>query len=121
MFPQSLINSFQCETLKHKEEDISLEELANHFCTEEEYRVQKDNKEPIIHVSKINVMEEGPKVHMTKKGQSRKFIKKKSHQFTNFHDNNNKKKKGACFHCRKLRDYKFECCHQKKKGAPATN
>ena len=43
-------------TLRHKEEDMSLEDLANHLRIEEELHLQDESKE---HVSKIHVIEEG--------------------------------------------------------------
>ena len=43
-------------TLKHKKEEMSLEELANHLWIEEEFRVQDESKE---HVSKIHIVEDG--------------------------------------------------------------
>ena len=43
-------------TLKHKEENMSLEDLANHFQIEEELHMQDKSKE---HVSNIHVIENG--------------------------------------------------------------
>ena len=43
-------------TLKHKKEDMTLEDLVNHLRIEEELRLQDESKE---HVSKIHVIEDG--------------------------------------------------------------
>lgn len=92
-------------SLKHKKEDISLEDLANFLRIEEEYRKQDENKEKITPEAKVHVVEEG---------QSNKPTKKRPGQFTNALKF--KKKKGACFHCGKPGHHKSECRHLKKKG-----
>ncbi|KAF7801582.1 Retrovirus-related Pol polyprotein from transposon TNT 1-94 [Senna tora] len=55
------------KNLKHKKEDISLEQLGNHLRLEEEYRKQDAEKE-------TNVQE---KVHMVEEGQSNRTSKKR--------------------------------------------
>ncbi|KAF7840580.1 internal alternative NAD(P)H-ubiquinone oxidoreductase A1, mitochondrial-like [Senna tora] len=55
------------KNLKHKKEDISLEQLGNHLRLEEEYRKQDVEKE-------TNVQE---KVHMVEEGQSNRTSKKR--------------------------------------------
>ena len=46
-------------SLKHKKDDMSLEEFANILHVEEEYRLQDDNKEHNASISKVHVVEEG--------------------------------------------------------------
>lgn len=47
------------KSLKHKKNDISLQELGNHLQIEEEYHKQDDSKEYNAHMTNINVVEEG--------------------------------------------------------------
>ena len=53
-------------TLKHKKEEMSLEELANHLRIEEELRVHDESKE---HVSKIHIVEDGKSSQSAKRKQ----------------------------------------------------
>ncbi|KAF1862606.1 hypothetical protein Lal_00014146 [Lupinus albus] len=53
-------------TMKHKKDDISLEQLNNHIRLEEDYRKQDDTKNQ-------NALEN---VHVMEEGNSRKFFKK---------------------------------------------
>lgn len=46
-------------SLKHRKEDISLDNLANHLHVEEEFRMQEEKKEPGSHVSKVHAVKEG--------------------------------------------------------------
>uniref|UniRef100_A0A1S4CWN7 Zinc finger, CCHC-type n=1 Tax=Nicotiana tabacum TaxID=4097 RepID=A0A1S4CWN7_TOBAC len=46
-------------SLKHKKEDMSLEELVNHLRVEQEFRMQDESKEPSTQDGKINVVEHG--------------------------------------------------------------
>ncbi|KAK9668641.1 hypothetical protein RND81_13G074200 [Saponaria officinalis] len=46
-------------SLKHKKEDLSLEELANHLRVEEEFRKQEENKNQSVNV----IVEEGQSSH----------------------------------------------------------
>ncbi|KAF7802037.1 zinc finger, CCHC-type [Senna tora] len=78
--------------LKHKKEDISLEQLGNHLCLEEEYRKQDAKKE-------TNVQE---KVHMVEEGQSNRTSKKrgKDKDKSQAHDGHkNKKMKAPLYLC----------------------
>uniref|UniRef100_A0A7C8YYZ5 Zinc finger, CCHC-type n=1 Tax=Opuntia streptacantha TaxID=393608 RepID=A0A7C8YYZ5_OPUST len=68
-------------TLKHKKEDMTLEDLANHLRIEEELHLQVESKE---HVSKIHVIEDG------ESSQGPKGNKKRPYK-----DNNNKGNKKA--------------------------
>ncbi|XP_021755973.1 uncharacterized protein LOC110721150 [Chenopodium quinoa] len=61
-------------SLKHKKEDISLEELANNFRVEEEFRKQEDTKKQ--HVSSVNVVE----TRESSKAQSKKIKGKPNKQ-----------------------------------------
>ena len=74
--------------LKHKKEDISLEQLANSLRVEEEIReemrIQDETKEHSAHISKVHVMEEG---------QPFKFSNKRPIQYNNTQKFKNKKKK----------------------------
>ncbi|KAF7821185.1 uncharacterized protein G2W53_026640 [Senna tora] len=73
--------------LKHKKEDISLEQLGNHLRLEEEYRKQDAEKE-------TNVQE---KVHMVEEGQSNRTSKKrgKDKDKSQAHDGHKNKKMKA--------------------------
>jgi len=86
-------------TLKHKKEEMSLEDLANHLRTEEELRVQDESKE---HVSKIHVIED------SESSQGQKGDEKRPYK-----DNNNnkgkKKAKAVCWECNKLGHKKRHC------------
>ncbi|KAF7827282.1 coatomer subunit alpha-2-like [Senna tora] len=87
------------KNLKHKKEDISLEQLGNHLRLEEEYRKQDAEKE-------TNVQE---KVHMVEEGQSNRTSKKrgKDKDKSQAHDGHkNKKMKGNCFFCGKTGHFK---------------
>jgi len=72
-------------TLKHKKEDMSLEDLANHLRIKENLRLQEDTKE---HVSKVHVIEGG------ESSQGQKGNKKMPYK-----DNNNKGNKKAKVIC----------------------
>jgi len=65
--------------LKHKKEEMSLENLAHNLRIKEELRVQDESKK---HVSKIHVIEDGDS------SQGEKGNKKRPHK-----DNNNKDNK----------------------------
>jgi len=79
-------------TMKHKKEDISLEQLGNHLRLEEEYRKQEGNKNHVTQ-EKIHVMEEG---NSSKTSKKRNHENDKSHQ--NRNGNNNKKKRKGEYH-----------------------
>jgi hypothetical protein len=99
------------KSLKHKKEDISLEQLANHLRLEEEYRKQDDTKNQNAH-EKVHVMEEGNSSKSSKK-RNRDFNKSHGN-----HGNNNKtkKRKGNCYYCGKPGHFKHECRFLKKKN-----
>jgi len=69
-------------TIKHKKEDISLEQLGNHLCLEEEYRKQEGIKNHVTQ-EKVHVMEEG---NSSKTSKKRNHVNDKSRQkyFSNF-------------------------------------
>jgi hypothetical protein len=77
------------KSMKHKKEDISLEQLRNHLRLEEEYRKQDDTKS---HAHE--------KVHVVEEENSRKSSKKRNRDFDKSHENHNgnnnktKKRKG---------------------------
>ena len=97
-------------SMKHKKEDISLEQLGNHLRLEEEYRKQEGIKNQVTQ-EKVHVMEEG---------NSSKTSKKRNHEndkSQNHNGNNNKKKKkGKCYFCGKEGHFKNECRFLKKKN-----
>jgi hypothetical protein len=98
-------------TMKHKKEDISLEQLGNHLRLEEEYRKQEGIKNHVTQ-EKVHVMEEG---NSSKSSKKRNHENDKSHQ--NHNGNNNKKKrKGECYFCGKEGHFKNECRFFKKKN-----
>ncbi|WRX18299.1 hypothetical protein QQP08_010786 [Theobroma cacao] len=98
------------KTLKHKKEDMSLEDLGNHLQIEEDYRKQeevkqdekeKDSNEKNLETSKVQMMEH----KSSNKAIKRKHfvgMKDKSHKFK-------RDKKGPCFHCNKHEHFKAEC------------
>ncbi|KAL3497933.1 hypothetical protein ACH5RR_040665 [Cinchona calisaya] len=95
--------------LKHKKEELSLEDLANHLHLEKGMRKQDEKqnaaeKEQSGHECKIHVVEEG---------QKNKFSNKWS-QPTNF-NKFKEKKKGACYYCEKSSHFKKNCRLLKKK------
>jgi hypothetical protein len=104
--------------LKHKKEDISLKELLNYLQIEEEYKKQEDVSEPKDEKSKVlNVEGAGPSKNS--KGNNKRFNHPTKGQ------SQNKKKKGACFHCGKPRHFKRDCRLRKKEkesnNAPREN
>ncbi|CAM8926236.1 unnamed protein product [Rhodiola kirilowii] len=101
-------------TLKHKKEEMSLEELGGELCVEESIQMQEDvkQKDPI----------ESSSVHMVEgRGGLRKFKGKKR-----FNENSGskltKKPKGSCWICGKPGHYKSDCRMAKaKKGKMKVN
>src|ERR1044072_4303672 len=92
------------KSMKHKKEDISLEQLGNHLHLEEEYRKQDDTKSQNAH----------EKVHLVEEENSRKSSKKrncdydKSHENHNGNNNKTMKRKGGCYYCGKPEYFKNE-------------
>jgi len=86
-------------TLKHQKEDMSLEDLANHLCIEEQLRLQDESKE---HVSKIYVIEDGESI------QGQKGNKKRLYKDNN-NNKGNKKAKVVCWGCNKPSHKKRDC------------
>ena len=48
------------KTLKHKEEDIDIDQLGNHLQIEVSIRAQESEKPKIPNMSSINMVEESP-------------------------------------------------------------
>jgi len=82
-------------SLKHKEEDLSLEELANSIRIEEEFRKQEENKI----ISTINVVESS---------------QPKKRNCNKIHDKKNKKRK-VCWDCDCPNHLRCDCPNPKKK------
>ena len=99
--------------LKHKKEDLTLEELGNHLQIEEDLR--KESKDESF--SKIHAVEEGE----SSKKPSQDSRKRKHPSKSAKHAKDNKKKKGACFHCGKPGHFKKECWALKKKNNAPDN
>ena len=94
-------------SLKHRKDDISLEQLGNNLRLEEEYRKQDDTKEPNVREN-IHVMEEGcPYKNSKKRGKDKSKFRAQD-------GNQNKKRKGACFVCGKRGHFKKDCYFYKK-------
>ncbi|XP_072066897.1 uncharacterized protein [Arachis hypogaea] len=95
--------------MKHRKDDVSLEQLSNHLRLEEEYRKQDDTKEQSAHAN-LHVMEDE---------KSNKPNKKRYQNFNKSQGNNGdfrkNKKKRNCFHCEKLGHFKKECRFLRKK------
>ena len=103
-------------TLKHKKEDISLEDLANSLRLEEEYRLENE-KEQKLQVSNVHVLEEG---NSSKSKPNKSFKNKK--ESLSVQGQNFKKKKGPCYYCGKPGHNKKECYFlKKKKNAPGVS
>ena len=64
-------------SLKHKREDISLEELGRHLCIEEENRPSSHDEQSIMS-SKINMVEEKKESNQPQhqKDNKRKFLQR---------------------------------------------
>ncbi|CAM8965249.1 unnamed protein product [Rhodiola kirilowii] len=88
-------------SLKHKKEEMSLEELGGELCVEESIRMQEDVKQKeTIESSSMHMVED--------RGGFRKF-KGKERSNENFSSKFNKKPKGSCGICGKLGYYKNDC------------
>ncbi|CAM8937663.1 unnamed protein product [Rhodiola kirilowii] len=88
-------------TLKHKKEEMSLEELGGELCVEESIRMQEDAKaKETIESSSVHMVEDkgGPRKF---KGKNR-FNENSGSKFT-------KKPKGSCWICGKPEHYKSDC------------
>ncbi|XP_077215490.1 uncharacterized protein LOC143850059 [Tasmannia lanceolata] len=101
------------KSLKHKKEEMSIEDLAQCLRIEEESRI-RDKKENETVSSKIHLVENVKNSNQQRKGN----WKRNKHPEKN--TNKNKKRKGACFNCGKPGHYKSECrlLKDKKSGAP---
>ncbi|CAM8979086.1 unnamed protein product [Rhodiola kirilowii] len=98
-------------SLKHKKEEMTLQELGGELHIEESIRMQEDAKQKeTIESSSVHVVED--------KGGLRKFKGKK--RFNEKHGNKfDKKPKGCCWICGKLGHYKNDCRMAKnEKGKP---
>lgn len=94
--------------LKHKKEDISLEQLGNHIRLEEDYRKEEYTKDQFTH-EKIDIVEDG---------KSNKSNDNMDIDDEKVHDNNGngqiKRKRGGCFQYDKSGYFKSECRFLKK-------
>ncbi|GMP81438.1 hypothetical protein CsSME_00036150 [Camellia sinensis var. sinensis] len=90
-------------TLKHKNEDLTLEELTQHLRVEEKSRLLESKDNQLAQTSKIYMVDD-----------SKRFNKKK-HKHEPQPEKNAKKPKGACWHCGKPRHFRNECRSYKKK------
>ena len=101
------------KSLKHKKEDLTLEELAKHLRLEEETRRQESKDEIGAHVSKVHVVEDKGN------GKGKNSYNKKRNNKNQPNSDSKKKKKGACWFCGKPRHFKNECrsFNNKKIGA----
>ncbi|CAM8956477.1 unnamed protein product [Rhodiola kirilowii] len=101
-------------TLKHKKEEMSLEELGGELCVKESIRMQEDVKpKETIESSSVHMVED--------KGGLRKFKRKKRFN-ENFGSKFTKKSKGSCWICGKPGHYKSDCRMAKaKKGNMKVN
>ncbi|KAI9197847.1 hypothetical protein LWI28_005520 [Acer negundo] len=101
-------------SLKHKKEDVALEELGQHLRIEDEYRINYVD-EQFNSSSKVHMVEEGKEakqVPQHSKDKKRKFESKK---------NQSSKKKGSCHHCGKHGHFKGEWHLLKKKNKENTS
>ena len=90
------------KSLKHKKEDLTLKELAQHLRLEEETRRQESKNEIGAHVSKVHVVED--------KGNGKgKISYNKKCNNKNQPNSDSKKKKGACWFYSKPGHFKSEC------------
>ncbi|CAM8923485.1 unnamed protein product [Rhodiola kirilowii] len=88
-------------SLKHKKEELSLEQLGGELRVEESIRMQEDVKQKeTIESSSVHMVED--------KGGLQKF-KGKKRPNENFGSKFNKKPKGCCWICGKPGHYKNEC------------
>jgi hypothetical protein len=93
-------------SLKHRKDDMSLEDLANALRVEEEYRMQDDQNKDVA-ASKVHVVEEGQSSGQPPKKKAKPT--NNGNNSKNAHNGQKKKKKGACYHCKKPGHYKYEC------------
>lgn len=101
-----LLSSFQKDfkkILKHKKEDLTLEELAQHLQIEKESRILESKENQLAQTSKIHMVDDG-----------KRFNKKKCKREPQ-PEKDAKKPKGACWHCGKLGHFRNECWSYKKK------
>ena len=87
---------FKC-TLKHKKEDTSLDDLANHLHVEEECRMQENEKEHYAQeFSKVRVAEVGHTKHQSHK---KPFNKDGGSTKLRFKSQSHKRQKITCWFC----------------------
>ncbi|GMP64195.1 hypothetical protein CsSME_00025581 [Camellia sinensis var. sinensis] len=91
------------KTSKHKNEDLTLEELAQHLRAEEESRLLEGKDNQLAQTSKIYMVDD-----------DKRFNKKKCKREPQ-PEEDAKKPKGACWHCDKPRHFRNECRLYKKK------
>ncbi|XP_077215962.1 uncharacterized protein LOC143850616 [Tasmannia lanceolata] len=100
------------KSLKHKKEEMSLEDLIQTLQVEEESRL-RDKREDIEPLSsKVHVVENVNMTDTKPPNQPWKGNKKRKHQNGKGSDKN-KKRKGASFQCGKMGHYKRECQSKK--------
>jgi len=100
-------------TLKHKIEDISLGDLANHICVEEECRMQENEKEQYAQeFSKVHVAEAGQAKNQSHK---RPFNKAGGSTKPKFKNQSHKRQKITCWFCGKNGHFKSDCHFWKRK------
>ncbi|GMP69599.1 hypothetical protein CsSME_00028798 [Camellia sinensis var. sinensis] len=91
------------KTQKHKKEDLTLEELAQHLRVEEESRLLESKDKQLAQTSNMYMVDDG------------KRFNKKKHKHEPQPKKNTKKPKGACWHCGNPGQFRNKCRSYKKK------
>ncbi|KAJ0026040.1 hypothetical protein Pint_09335 [Pistacia integerrima] len=94
-------------SLKHKEDDISLDDLTKSLRVEEEFRLRDEPKEQSIPDSKVHTMEE----KQTSKSTNRRVF----NSLGVGHKSKKPKQEAKCFFCGKHDHFKKDCRFWKKK------